>query len=166
MTDTLNFGPYFICSLSWSPLESFRYHSLYSAVLYWSLSTAWVPVVITWHWGRKILEGKVPWQLWRILVVSKLLRLKIHRMWLLFYSFSGNCAHIEHWEQVNPYAADGWFGQYKMKKKTLKYDWNPGIWVLIGEYSGRAIKWIPIWQGLDDFRWFSKIFPSLYFGRK
>ena len=33
------------------------------------------------------------------------------------------------------------------KAKTLKNDWNPGMWVLIGEFSVRAIKWIPTWQG-------------------
>ena len=31
-------------------------------------------------------------------------------------------------------------------------DWNPGTWVLIWEYSMRAIQWIPTWQGLDDFQ--------------
>ena len=32
--------------------------------------------------------------------------------------------------------------------KNLKNDWNPGKWVLIWEYSVRAIKWVP-WHGLD-----------------
>ena len=36
--------------------------------------------------------------------------------------------------------------------KTLKNDWNPGTRVLIWEYSARAIKWIPTWQGLDNFQ--------------
>ena len=34
----------------------------------------------------------------------------------------------------------------------LKNYWNPIIWVLIWEYSARAIQWIPTWQGLDDFQ--------------
>ena len=33
--------------------------------------------------------------------------------------------------------------------KMLKNDWNSGIWVLIWEYSVRAIQWIPTWQGFD-----------------
>ena len=41
-----------------------------------------------------------------------------------------------------------------MMQKTLKNDWNPDIWVLIWEYSGRAIQWIPTWQGLDLFQIF------------
>ena len=36
--------------------------------------------------------------------------------------------------------------------KSLKSDRNPGIWVLIWEYSVTAIKWIPTWQGLDGFQ--------------
>ena len=36
--------------------------------------------------------------------------------------------------------------------KNLKNDWNLGIWVLIWEYSSRAIPWIPTWQGLDGFQ--------------
>ena len=35
--------------------------------------------------------------------------------------------------------------------KKPENDWNPGKWVLIWEYSTRAIQWIPIWQGLDGF---------------
>ena len=34
----------------------------------------------------------------------------------------------------------------------LKYDWNPGTWLLIWEYSMRAFWWIPTWQDLDDFQ--------------
>ena len=34
-------------------------------------------------------------------------------------------------------------GQYKIRQKKLKYDWNPSTWVLIWEYSVRAIQWIP-----------------------
>ena len=37
-------------------------------------------------------------------------------------------------------------------QKTWKNDWNPGKWVLIREYSARAIQWIPTWQGLDGFK--------------
>ena len=29
---------------------------------------------------------------------------------------------------------------------------NPGTWVLIWEYSARAIQWIPTWQGLNGFQ--------------
>ena len=36
--------------------------------------------------------------------------------------------------------------------KKLRNDRNPGKWVLIWEYSARVLQWIPIWQGLDDFR--------------
>ena len=36
--------------------------------------------------------------------------------------------------------------------KKLKNDWNPGKWVLIWEGSGRAVQWIPTWQGLDGFQ--------------
>ena len=36
--------------------------------------------------------------------------------------------------------------------KTCKNDRDPGKWVLIWEYSARAIQWIPTWQGLDDFQ--------------
>ena len=33
--------------------------------------------------------------------------------------------------------------------KKLKNYWNPRKWVLILEYSVRAFKWEPTWQGLD-----------------
>ena len=46
--------------------------------------------------------------------------------------------------------------------KTLENDWNPGTWLLIWEWSVRAIQWIPTRHGLDGFQ---KIFASLYFGR-
>ena len=36
-----------------------------------------------------------------------------------------------------------------MMQKYLRNDWNPGTWVLIWEYSVRAIQWISTWQGLD-----------------
>ena len=36
--------------------------------------------------------------------------------------------------------------------KILKNHWNPGKWVLIWEYSVRAIQWVPTWQGLDGFQ--------------
>ena len=36
--------------------------------------------------------------------------------------------------------------------KTWENDSKPGTWVLIWEYSARAIKWIPTWQGLDGFQ--------------
>ena len=32
---------------------------------------------------------------------------------------------------INPYAAGGYFEQYKMIQKILKDDGNPGKWVLI-----------------------------------
>ena len=38
----------------------------------------------------------------------------------------------------------------KLWKINLKNDWNPGTWVLIWEYSVRAIKWIPTWQPCQD----------------
>ena len=39
-------------------------------------------------------------------------------------------------------------------KRCKKHEmWlNPGIWVLIWEYSVRAIQWIPTWPGLDGFQ--------------
>ena len=40
----------------------------------------------------------------------------------------------------------------KWSKKIFKNDWNPDIWVLIWEYSARAIQWVPTWQGLDGFQ--------------
>ena len=39
--------------------------------------------------------------------------------------------------------------QIQNDAKILKYDWTPGKWVLIREYSARAIQWIPTWQGWD-----------------
>ena len=53
--------------------------------------------------------------------------------------------------EINPFAAGGWFGQYKMMQHR-KNDWNPGKWVLTWEYSARAFIWIPTWQGLDVFQ--------------
>ena len=35
--------------------------------------------------------------------------------------------------------------------KKTENDWNSGQWVLIWEYSVRAIQWIPTRQGLDGF---------------
>ena len=32
-------------------------------------------------------------------------------------------------------------------RKHQKNHWNPGIWVLIWEYSVSAIQWVPTWQG-------------------
>ena len=37
-------------------------------------------------------------------------------------------------------------------KKNFENDWNPGTWVLLWEYSAKAIQWIPTWQGLDVFQ--------------
>ena len=28
---------------------------------------------------------------------------------------------------------------------------NPGIWLLIWDFSARAIQWVPTWQGLGGF---------------
>ena len=39
-----------------------------------------------------------------------------------------------------------------MMQKTWKITKNPGKWVLIGEYSVRAIQWIPTLQSYDDFQ--------------
>ena len=36
--------------------------------------------------------------------------------------------------------------------KKLENDFNLGTWILILEYSARAIQWIPAWQGLDGFQ--------------
>ena len=51
---------------------------------------------------------------------------------------------------IKPYAAVGYFGQYKMMQKH-ENDWNPGTLVLIWETSARAIQRIPTWQGLEGF---------------
>ena len=53
------------------------------------------------------------------------------------------------------------FANYKMRQTTLKNDWSPSTWVLIWEYSVKAIPWIPTWQGLDGFQ-----ISSLCFGQK
>ena len=42
----------------------------------------------------------------------------------------------------------------KWSKKPENY-WNCGKWVLIWEYSARAIQWIPTWQGFDGFQKFA-----------
>ena len=39
-----------------------------------------------------------------------------------------------------------------IQKELLKNDWNPVKWVVIWEYSVRAIQWIPLWQGLDGLQ--------------
>ena len=39
-----------------------------------------------------------------------------------------------------------------MRQKPWKNDWNPGIWVLIWEYSVRAIQWIPTWHGFEGLQ--------------
>ena len=52
-------------------------------------------------------------------------------------------------EWVNLYAAGG---QYWMMQKNLMNDRNPGKWVLIWEYSARAIQWIQTRQGLVVFQ--------------
>ena len=36
--------------------------------------------------------------------------------------------------------------------KKAENDRIPGKWLLIWEYSSRAIKWIPTWQDLDGFQ--------------
>ena len=48
-----------------------------------------------------------------------------------------------------------------MTQKTLKIDWNPGIWVLIWEYSARAIQSIPTSQGLDGYCDLDKVASAL-----
>ena len=40
----------------------------------------------------------------------------------------------------------------KLSEKKLRNDRSPGTWVLIWEYSSRAIQWIPTWQGLGVFQ--------------
>ena len=40
---------------------------------------------------------------------------------------------------------------YKIMQKSCKNDWNTVTWVLIWEYSARAIQCIATWQGLDGF---------------
>ena len=53
---------------------------------------------------------------------------------------------------VNPYAAGGQIWPIQNDAKILEDNWNPGTWVLIWEYSLRAIQWIPTRQGLDGFQ--------------
>ena len=45
-----------------------------------------------------------------------------------------------------------WWWPIENDANNPKNDWNPGTWVLIWEYSARAIQWIPAWQGLDFFQ--------------
>ena len=40
---------------------------------------------------------------------------------------------------INPYAAGGYFGQYKKYAKILKNDWNPGMWVTHLESTPREL---------------------------
>ena len=40
-------------------------------------------------------------------------------------------------------------GYWRLNLKNVR---NPGSWVLIWEYTARAIQWIPTGQGLDDFQ--------------
>ena len=43
-------------------------------------------------------------------------------------------------------------GNKTMMQKNLKNDWNPGTYVLLYEYSARAIQWIPLQQGSEGFK--------------
>ena len=54
-------------------------------------------------------------------------------------------------QNINPYTGGGYFDNTKWCKINLKKYWNPGTWVLIWQYSARAIQWIPTWQGLDGY---------------
>ena len=36
--------------------------------------------------------------------------------------------------------------------KKLRNDWNHDVWVLIWEYSARAMQWIQTWQGSDAYQ--------------
>ena len=60
-----------------------------------------------------------------------------------------SCSRLHH--LLNPYAAGGNLANTKWCKQPGNY-WNPGKWVLIWEYSTRAIQWIPTGQGLDGFQ--------------
>ena len=51
----------------------------------------------------------------------------------------------------NLYAGGGYLANTKWCRNP-ENGWNPGIWVLIWEYSTRAFQWIPTWQGLDGFQ--------------
>ena len=62
-----------------------------------------------------------------------------------FMSFFNFFASLCYWWLVWP---------IQNNAKYLKTDWNPGIWILIWEYSVRAIQWIPMWQGSNGFQTF------------
>ena len=55
--------------------------------------------------------------------------------------------------RVNPYAAVGYIGHYKMMQKHEKWlkSWHMGTHLTHG-YSARAINWISTLQTLDDFQ--------------
>ena len=76
-----------------------------------------------------------------------LLWMKKTQHWKGYLSIDENSWH----ECVNPYAAGG-IWPLQNNAKELKNDWNSGKWVLIWEYSARAIQWIPTWQGFDGFQ--------------
>ena len=54
---------------------------------------------------------------------------------------------------LNPCAAGGYFGHYKMRQKSCKKT-DTLVYGYSSECSMRAIQWIPTWQGLDDFQRF------------
>ena len=80
------------------------------------------------------------------------------------FSAGIKCLHciidIEEWGQrVNPCAADGQFGQYKMMQKPRKWQ-KP---CHMGTHLRVLIKSYPMNTKMIGFRWFSKIFASLCF---
>ena len=65
-------------------------------------------------------------------------------------------------KKVNPYAAGGYFCQYKMMQKGEKC---PKPWQ-IGTHLRVLSEGYPMSTNMPGFRWYSKIFASLRFGRK
>ena len=62
--------------------------------------------------------------------------------------------------QPNPYAAGSLFGHYKMMQNT-----NKMTVTLADGYSPKSTLLSESYP-MTGFRWFQKIFASLYFGRK
>ena len=85
-------------------------------------------------------------------------------VWVMSYGeWSSYGIQYSYHMEINPFMPEGYLDNepsccrwlnwpIQNHAKILKNHWNPGKWVLIWEYSVRAIKWVPTWQGLDDFR--------------
>ena len=100
------------------------------------------------------------------LLKELLKKAKDRKLWLknlaLHYSIVPHgCHFFKRLNNLTFYAYRVWFpltlmllvanlANTKWSKKPE--NWNPGTWVLIWEYSARAMQWIPTLQGLDSFQ--------------